>query len=95
MVVERTEGKDYELFLRRALRRRPETHKLSFTFGDLILRSRWPNHAIGTVWTSVRRFCSGTTLDNSSEGFKELYVFCENGTVQILVCVESTKSSEN
>ena len=48
LVIERTEGTDYELFLRKASRRRPESDKLSFTFGDL-LRSRdpqWLNHAI-------------------------------------------------
>ena len=57
LVVERTEGKDYELFLRKASRRRPKSDKLSFTFGDL-LRSRdpqWLNHAIATVWRHLRR----------------------------------------
>ena len=57
LVVERTKGKDYELFLKKASRTRPETDKLSFTFGDL-LRSRdpqWLNHAISTVWRHLRR----------------------------------------
>ena len=57
LVVERTKGKDYELFLKKASRKRPETDKLSFTFGDL-LRSRdpqWLNHAISTFWRHLRR----------------------------------------
>ena len=57
LVVERTKGRDYELFLKKASRRRTETDKLSFTFGDLV-RSRdpqWLNHAISTVWRHLRR----------------------------------------
>ena len=41
LIVGRTKGKDYDLFFKKASRRRPETDKLSFTFGDL-LSSRDP-----------------------------------------------------
>merc|ERR1712137_897630 len=57
LVLEKTKRNEYELFLKRASRGRPETDKLTFTIGDL-LRSRdpqWLNHAIATVWRHLRR----------------------------------------
>ena len=57
LVLEKTKRNEYELFLKKASRGRPETDKLTFTIGDL-LRSRdpqWLNHAISTVWRHLRR----------------------------------------
>ena len=57
LVLEKTKSNEYELFLKKASRGRPETDKQTFTIGDL-LRSRdpqWLNHAIATVWRHLRR----------------------------------------
>ena len=73
LVVERTEGEDYELFLRKASRRRLKSDELSFTFGDL-LRSRdpqWLNHAIASqdfykaTVGSLNRFTTQDSVVNS------------------------------